>query len=99
MNYISELAYASHIAQANKSAKDRKQKNKYQQSVLLANDFINNVNESTSVQMTHLNTNNWQGEDRREGNDRRETSLNRGRYLESRLSKDRRYGDELYVKI
>ncbi len=99
MNYISELAYASHIAQASKSARDKRQKNTYQQSELLADDFINDVDEDTAILIERMNTTVWQGEERRTGNDRRETSLNRGRYLESRSTKNRRYSAELYSKI
>ena len=99
MKYISELAYASHIAQTNRTARDKKQKNKYQQSELLVNDLMDEFDEKTQNLIDDINASCWDGEDRRVGNDRRETSLNRGRYLESRAKKDRRYSAELYVKI
>ncbi len=96
MNYISELAYANHIMQTTKSAKDRKQKNKYQLSELLDEEFID---QGTAALITHINHNLWQGEERRCGDDRRQTELDRGRYLESRQSKDRRYSAKLDIKI
>mgnify|MGYP000080977284 CR=1 FL=1 len=98
MYYISELAYASHIAQVSKSTRDKRQKNKYQQSELLASDVTNDIDSEASILMRHASTTMWQGKNRRAGNDRREMNLNRGRYLESRSSKDRRYSTELYVK-
>lgn len=104
MNYISELAYASHIAQTSKSARDRRQKNQYQQSELLTSDDDNDLGSEQSILVADMNATiwqgeKWQGENRRIGNDRREVNLNRGRYLESRAIKDRRYNAELYVKI
>ena len=96
MNYISELAYANHIMQTTKSAKDKRQKNKYQQSKLTENEL---VDEGTAALITKINTQFWQGEDRRSGEDRRQEEVDRGRYLESRQKKDRRYSAKLDVKI
>ncbi len=99
MNYISELAYASHIAQTSKSAKDKKQKNTYQQSELPAGDFIDDLDADTSIFIEQVNSTTWQGEERRTGQDRREAFLNRGRYFESRSTQSRRYSDESHSKI
>jgi len=108
MNYVAiygyknELAYVSHIAQTSKSVRDKRQKN--QQSELLVSDYINDLDSDASILIACMNTTIWQGEkwqgkNRRAGNDRREINLSRGRYLESRSNKDRRYSAELYVKI
>lgn len=99
MNYINELDYASHIAKANKSARDKRQKNKYYQSELLENDTPAQVDDDTSVLFEPLEQDLWQGEERRKGNDRREICHNRGRYLESRVTKNRRYRAELNFTI
>jgi len=99
MNYITELAYVSHIAQTSKTARDKRQKNQYQQSELLVSDYINDLDSDASILIECMNTTIWQGKNRRAGNDRREIKLSRGRYLESRSTKDRRYSAELYVKI
>jgi len=101
MKYISELAYANLISQTNRSIKDKKQKNKYHHSELLDNN--NNIedeaeNEKTAM-IEQLNSTLWQGDDRRDGTDRREIKQSRGRYLDSRETKDRRFIAEFYIKI
>ncbi len=65
MNYVAiygyknELAYASHIAQTSKSTRDKRQKNTYQQSELLASDAINDIDSDTSILMRHADTAIW----------------------------------------
>lgn len=98
MNYISELAYARHIAQTTKSARDKRQKNKYQHSELIASDDEQAQVASDNV-VSLENNSCWEGKERREGIDRREMLINRGRYLESRAIKDRRYNAKVSVKI
>lgn len=96
MTYINELAYSSHIAQTKQLTKDKKQKNKYRQTVLL-----NTVQDSDEVPEALLEAlNAIRAEDeRRNGSDRRKTQQNRGRYMESRLKKNRRYNNELSLTI
>ncbi len=96
MKYINDLAYANHIAQAKYLAKDKNQKNKYRQTVLLENN--QDADDASKKLFDTLNSL-WDGDDRRSGDDRRTAQENRGRYIESRLSKNRRYQSELSLKV
>jgi len=96
MKYINDLAYANLLAQTKHLAKDKKQKNKYRQTVLLENNQgAENVSKKLYETLNAL----WEGDDRRTGKDRRESQQERGRYVESRLNKNRRYKAELSVKV
>ena len=101
MKYINDLAYSSHIAQAKHSAKDKKQKNKYRQTALLDNEQPSDEISEEDVSEEELETLPIIKEenDRRAGSDRRKAQQNRGRYVESRLKKHRRYKKELSVVI
>lgn len=96
MKYINDLAYSNLIAQTKHLAKDKKQKNKYRQTVLLED-----TKDSEKVSKKLFDTLNalWEGAERRNGDDRRESRQERGRYVESRLNKNRRYKAELSLKI
>lgn len=96
MTYINELAYSNHIAQTKQLAKDKKQKNKYRQTVLLDNNQASD--EISEALLDTLNTTKEEDE-RRDGSDRRIDQQDRGRYVESRLKKNRRYKRELSLKI
>jgi len=97
MNYINDLAYASHIAQAKKLAKDKKQKNKYSQMALLATPSSedNSGSEISPEESPVIAKEN----DRRTGQDRRKNQEERGRYVESRLQKNRRYKKEVSLIV
>ncbi|MCW8834016.1 MAG: hypothetical protein OQK09_02350 [Colwellia sp.] len=97
MNYIAELAYSTQVAHATKTAKDKRQKNKYNQTPLLESEA--NFDKPQTSLLTELNKDIWQGEDRRSGNDRRQDKQDRGRYVESRQRKNRRYQAELSLTI
>ena len=101
MNFISELAYSVHIAQANKSARDKRQRNQYSQSMLLENEsgLLENEAGHESAMLIAQLTSTIEQEERRTGSERRQTNSERGRYLESRLKKNRRYSADIYVKI
>jgi len=96
MKYINDLAYANLVAQTKHLAKDKKQKNKYRQTALLEN---NQGAEDVSKKLYETLNALWEGDDRRTGDDRRESQQERGRYVESRLNKNRRYKAELSVKV
>ncbi len=96
MKYINELSYATHIAQAKHLAKDKNQKNKYRQTMLLDSDQNSDL-VSEELRDTFNTTN--EEDDRRDGSDRRLSQQERGRYIESRLKKNRRYQAELSLKI
>jgi hypothetical protein len=91
MNYINDLAYASHVAQAKKLAKDKKRNNKYHQIALP--ETPSSENDTTSdIEVLQENLSSITEEDeRRTGQDRRKNQEERGRYVESRLQKSRRY--------
>ena len=101
MNYINELIYANQITQTKKLAKDKKQKNKYRQIVLMS-DLQSPDDEpeyeAANVLTEQLNTVSEEDE-RRHGNDRRKAQQERGRYIESRQKKNRRYQRELFLKV
>jgi len=101
MKYINDLAYSSHIAQAKQLAKDKKQKNKYRQTALFNNSNIDDDQSADDVPEELLETLHIIEEenDRRAGSDRRKAQQNRGRYVESRLKKNRRYKKELSLVI
>jgi len=96
MKYINDLAYANLIAQTKHLAKDKKQKNKYRQIALLDNN--QDADELSKKLFDTLNSL-WEGDDRRHGDERRQSKQERGRYVESRLHKNRRYKDELSLKV
>ncbi|MDX2370465.1 MAG: hypothetical protein QNK36_19020 [Colwellia sp.] len=96
MKYINDLTYLSHIAQTKQVAKDKKQKNKYRQITLLTDDQCSKeVSEEVLDDLPIIEAEN----DRRAGGDRRETQQNRGRYVESRLKRNRRYKKEVSLII
>lgn len=96
MKYINDLAYSSHIAQTKQVAKDKKQKNKYRQIALLTDEQCSDdVHEELLEDLPLIVEEN----DRRAGSDRRKNQQERGRYVESRLKKDRRYKKELFLVI
>lgn len=96
MKYINDLTYLSHIAQTKKMAKDKKQQNKYCEIALL-NDaqYSDEVPEEVLEDLPVIEEEN----DRRDGDDRRKTQQNRGRYIESRLRKNRRYKKEVFLIV
>lgn len=105
MKYINDLAYLSHIAQTEQLVKDRKQKNKYRQTELF--NYDDSVDErpvnKNSVDETCESIEPFpvieEESNRRAGNDRRKTKQERGRYVESRQKKNRRYQKELRIII
>ncbi|MCI2283863.1 hypothetical protein L3081_11215 [Colwellia sp. MSW7] len=101
MKYINDLTYLSHIAQTKQLVKDKKQKNKYRQTVLLNDDSISENEPEELVETTpNIEQENIEQEnDRRAGNDRRKEDQDRGRYVESRLNKNRRHKKELRIII
>jgi hypothetical protein len=96
MKYINDLAYSSHIAQTKQLAKDKKQKNKYRQTALLEDSQII---EDGIEELAETSTVIKKEQDRRAGSDRRKSQENRGRYVESRLTKNRRYKKKLSLVI
>ena len=96
MKYINDLAYSSLIAQTKHLAKDKKQKNKYRQTALLNNNASSDDVSEDLIE--NLNTIEEE-DDRRNGADRRKAQQNRGRYVESRLKKNRRYKKEFSLVI
>ena len=100
MKYINDLAYASQIVQAKHSAKDKRQKNKYRQTVLLSQDTeeeadLTSEGDNSTDDLPIIEAEN----DRRKGEERRKEQQNRGRYVESRLQKNRRDKKALSVVI
>ncbi len=101
MKYINDFAYSSHIAQTKQVAKDKKQRNKYRQTALSNNSNINDdqgsddAHEELLEDLPLIEEEN----DRRAGSDRRKNQQERGRYVESRLKKNRRYKKELFLII
>jgi len=101
MKYINEFAYSHHIAQTKPLAKDKKQKNKYRQIALSNNSDVENnqsSNKDAENLIEKLNTIHEEN-DRRNGSERRKSQQYRGRYVESRLKKNRRYEKELSLVI
>jgi len=96
MKYINDLAYANLVTQAKQLARDKNQKNKYRQLALL--NYDESADEVSKKLFETLN-NLWEGDERRNGNERRRSQQNRGRYVESRLRKNRRYQNELSLKV
>lgn len=101
MKYINEFAYSNRIAQTKHLAKDKKQKNKYRQIALSSNNEIDNDQACDEVpedliEALHILE---EEDDRRNGSDRRKVQQNRGRYVESRLKKNRRYKKDLSLVI
>jgi len=109
MDFIDELIYSAHMARTNKSVKDKRQKNKYYRSTLLENkeleneeleneDELPNSEDSTKPTMEVSPT--ITQEERRSKNDRRQSKLSRGRYIESRQRINRRNNnDDVDIKI
>jgi len=102
MNYINELVYASQLAKAKKLTKDKKQKNKYHQVILLDHEQI--TDESTDENIDSNTNENFEvivavTNERRAGKDRRQAQQERGRYVESRLNKSRRYKKKLSLIV
>lgn len=101
MNYINELIYTNQITQTKKLAKDKKQKNKYRQ-IALMNEY-SSADDSAEVEATNELADPIKAvseeDERRLGNDRRKEQQERGRYIESRQKKNRRYQRELFLKI
>ena len=96
MKYINDLAYSNHIAQTKNLAKDKRQKNKYRQTALVKKD--QNSDNASEEQVQSLMAVEKE-DDRRNGDDRRITQQDRGRYVESRLKKNRRYKKEFSLVI
>jgi len=96
MKYINELAYGNYIAQAKQLTKDKNQKNKYRHSMLLESG--QNLDLVSEERLDTINSIKEE-DDRRDGSDRRLNQEERGRYVESRLKKNRRYQRELFLKI
>ena len=96
MKYINDLSYSSHVAQTKHIAKDKKQKNKYRQIALLEDDTSE---EDLSAEQQEITPEINEDNERRTGEDRRKNQENRGRYVESRLEKNRRYRKELSLKV
>lgn len=96
MKYINDLTYLSHITQTKLVAKDKKQKNKYCQVTLINDDQgSDDVSDEILEELPLIEEEN----ERRAGDDRRKAQQNRGRYVESRLKKDRRYQKEVFLVI
>jgi len=95
MKYINDLTYLSHITQTKLVAKDKKQKNKYSQIALINDDQCSDDVSDEILEGLPLIEEN----ERRTGDDRRKTQQNRGRYVESRLKKNRRYKKEVFLVI
>ena len=95
MKNINDLAYSNLIVQTKHLAKDKKQKNRYHQSKLPKNAPIEDGQNSTDIPEVELETLDIIEEEnnRRKGSDRRKSQQNRGRYVESRLNKNRRYNE------
>lgn len=96
MKYINDLTYSSHIAQAKQLAKDKKQKNKYRQTTLLADEPNSEEPVEEPLESAPVIE---EENDRRAGSDRRKAQENRGRYVESRLKKNRRYKKEYSLVV
>jgi predicted transcriptional regulator len=96
MKDINDLIYLSHITKTKQMAKDKKQTKKYRQTALLNDDqYSEEVSEEVIDDLPLIEEEN----ERRAGSDRRKTQQNRGRYIESRLKKNRRYKKEVFIVI
>ena len=105
MDYINELIYTNQVAQTKKLAKDKKQKNKYRQ-IALMNEYSSadeSADDSAEIETTNELADPIKAvseeDERRLGDDRRKEQQERGRYIESRQKKNRRYQRELFLKI
>ena len=105
MNFINELIYSKQVAQTKKLAKDKKQKNQYRQIALMSDHQDDeksshaDINELANNETTELAVVINEEDERRHGGDRRKAQQDRGRYIESRQQKNRRYHGELSLKI
>jgi hypothetical protein len=98
MKDINDLDYLSHIPQSNKMTKDKKHKNKYEQTALLKvkdDKCSDEVSEHLSEELPIIEDEN----NRRDGSDRRKAQQERGRYIESRVKKNRRYKKDVFIVI
>ncbi|MGV2872266.1 hypothetical protein [Colwellia sp. E150_009] len=96
MKYINDLTYLSHIAQTEQLVKDKKQKNKYRQTVLLNDE---SSSEEKPEELAEAAPVIEKESERRTGRDRRKENQERGRYIESRQNKNRRHQKELRIII
>lgn len=100
MKYINDFAYGNYIPQPKQLAKDKKQKNKYRQTQLLeSNQNTDDLPVSLSEELLDAVNTIIEEDDRRNGNERRKGQQERGRYVESRLKKNRRYKPELSLIV
>ncbi|GHE77187.1 hypothetical protein [Thalassotalea profundi] len=96
MDVFAELLPSAHLVKSENTAKDRKQKPKHFRKIEnLYRDDAEPKQEKVGVTSTT-----WDEKDRRSGEDRRLQKKNRGRFLDSRESKDRRQQSKgIFVKI
>ncbi len=85
MDVLAELLPPSYLVKAENTAKDKKQNSKHSRQQLNQGEQAIAA-EDLDVQSAV----NWDHVDRRSGEDRRQNSKCRGRWLESRAEKDRR---------
>lgn len=96
MSNIKELSYSGHVTHAKQLAKDKKNKNKFYKSTTAKADKTTDVTDETLLEDSLAIK---QENDRRKGSERRKSQHERGRYVESRLTKSRRYRKGLSVVI
>jgi len=97
VDFINELVYLAHIAQTNKSARDKRQRNKYYQSTLLENE--NEDENKNELLASEKPAEPIEQKERRSEGDRRQSKLPRGRYVESRQQISRRNNPDIDMKI
>jgi len=88
MNFLTDSLPPSNLVKTESTAKDRKQKGRYNHQSRKA--YTNNQNTKSQEEVIRTQAHNWHAVERRSGKDRRAHMENRGRWLESREEKDRR---------
>ncbi|GHF98102.1 hypothetical protein [Thalassotalea marina] len=87
MDVIAELLPSSYLAKSENTAKDRKNKHQIKHKT---KKHDTEQEESIQEEQTKEAAANWNSVERRSGEDRRQHQKNRGRWLDSRISPDRR---------
>lgn len=96
MNFIPEVTSSLRILKPDNSQKDKKQRNFYPESKLA----LKNTEEEASVSVEIDSKNEDMIEiNRRKGEERRKSLIQRGKWLESREKKDRRNEPKLSLSI
>jgi len=95
MDVIPELLVSALVPKAESTGNNKKQKNKHYKNEALPKKVNTSDEDSVEENKAKLveKSSNWVEKDRRSTNDRRKKIAKRGRWLESRDTKDRRRSD------